>query len=91
MNDQTFIDNYRTPHTDKLHVIERFRITDGGKAMRVDLHVEDPGAFTTSWNAVQLYRRSDQGPIGESFCAEGNFNYFNYITEPIPVSNRPDF
>jgi len=91
MNNQTWIDNYRTPHTDKLHVIERFRLTGGGRTMRVDLHVEDPGAFTTPWNAVQTYRRADTGPIGESFCAEGNFNYFNYEVEPIPVANRREF
>jgi len=28
---KTFIDNFRTPHGPKLHVVERFRIIDGGK------------------------------------------------------------
>src|SRR5712691_4493446 len=45
-NTKTFVDNYRTPHTDQLHVVERFRMSDGGKRMLVDIHVEDPGAFT---------------------------------------------
>jgi hypothetical protein len=31
LNDKTFVDNYRTPHTDKLHVMERWKLTDGGK------------------------------------------------------------
>ena len=31
MNDQTYIDNYRTPHSDKLRVVERFRLTNAGK------------------------------------------------------------
>ena len=91
MNDQTYIDNYRTPHTDKLHVVERFHLTEGGKTLVVDLHVEDPGAFTVPWNAIQRYRRVEPGPILESFCAEGNFNYFNYEVEPIPQANKPDF
>ena len=91
INNQTWVDNYRTPHTDKLHVIERFRMVDGGKTLQVDLHVEDPGAFTTPWNAVQRYRRSEIAPIAESFCAEGNFNYFNHDVEPIPTADRPDF
>jgi hypothetical protein len=30
-----------------LHVIERYKLTDGGKAIDVSIHVEDPGAFTT--------------------------------------------
>jgi len=50
LNTRTFIDSFLTPHTDKLHVVERFRIVDGGKEMEVQVHVEDPGAFTTPWN-----------------------------------------
>ena len=38
-NTKTFVDNYRTPHTDKLRVVERFRIIEGGKRMRIDVHV----------------------------------------------------
>jgi hypothetical protein len=35
MNDKTFIDNYRTPHTEKLHVVERFKVTNGGQNLEV--------------------------------------------------------
>jgi hypothetical protein len=31
LNDKTFVDNYRTPHTEKLHVVERWTLLDGGK------------------------------------------------------------
>ena len=54
---RTFVDDYQTPHTDKLHVVERFRMIDGGKGMEAALYVEDEGAFTTPWNAVQRYKR----------------------------------
>ena len=54
---QTVIDNYDTPHTEQLHTVERFRLADNGLRMEVALHVEDPGAFTTPWNARQIYRR----------------------------------
>jgi hypothetical protein len=91
MNDQTYVDNYRTPHTDRLHVIERFHMIEGGKTLEVNIHVEDPGAFTTPWNAVQRYRRTEQGPIVEAFCAENNVNYFNHDVEPIPQADKPDF
>jgi hypothetical protein len=57
LNARTFIDGYSTPHTDKLHVIERFHLINGGKTLQVDVRVEDPGAFTTPWNAIQRYRR----------------------------------
>ena len=58
---RTFVDNFETPHTDKLHTIERFHMTKGGLGMQVDLHVEDEGAFTTPWNAVQRYKRVEPG------------------------------
>jgi hypothetical protein len=56
LDDRTFVDGFGTPHTKDLHVIERWRLTDGGKTLQADLHVEDPGAFTTPWNAIQRYR-----------------------------------
>lgn len=56
-NDRTEIDRFHTPHTAQLHTIERFHLTGGGKELQADLHVEDPGAFTTPWNAVMRYRQ----------------------------------
>jgi hypothetical protein len=32
LNDRTFIDNYRTPHTDKLHVTERWRLIEESRS-----------------------------------------------------------
>jgi hypothetical protein len=90
-NDKTFVDNYRTPHTTALHVIERFKLIDGGKTIDVQVHVEDPGAFTTPWNAIQRYRRVDDGPMVEMVCAENNVSYFNYDVVPIPQADKPDF
>ena len=102
MNERTYVDSYRTPHTDKLHVIERFRMIDGGKTMEVKLHVEDPGAFTTPWDAIQRYRRVDasgdkndarvpRNGLEEMACAENNGDILNEGIEPIPTADKPDF
>jgi hypothetical protein len=56
-NDKTFIDGFKTPHTTQLHTTERFHLIDGGKELEVNVRVEDPGAFTTPWNAIQRYRQ----------------------------------
>ena len=76
LNTRTFVDSFRTPHTEQLHVIERFRIVEGGKALEVNVGVEDPGAFTMPWSALQRYRRVEQGPMREAVCAENNANFF---------------
>jgi hypothetical protein len=90
------------------HVIEvrRFKLAGDAKSIEVTVTVEDPGAFTTPWNAVQRYarfegsRRND-GRLVESACAEsasyGHFDYGNYgethsaELAPVPKSDRPDF
>jgi hypothetical protein len=94
MNDKTYVDNYRTPHTKELHVVERFRIVDGGQGLEVNVRVEDPGAFTMPWNAVQRYRidhRSGEVPLHEMVCAENNNDHFNQGLAPIPQAATPDF
>ena len=90
-NDKSYVDNYRTPHTTQLHVVERFRLINGGKTIEINVHVEDRGAFTTPWNAIQRYRRTDSAPMEEMVCAENNTDYFNYDVVPLPQANRPDF
>jgi len=85
----TWVDNFRTPHSDQLHTIERFRVIDGGKTLQVDLHVEDPGAYTMPWDAVQRYDRADQEYV-ESVCAENNQLELGQL-DPMPVAKTPDF
>jgi hypothetical protein len=57
LDDRTFVDGFETPHTTQLHVVERWHLIDGGQILEANIHVEDPGAFTMPWNAVQRYRR----------------------------------
>ena len=88
---KTFVDNYRTPHTDKLHVIERFKLANAETRIDVTVTVEDPGAFTMPWSAMQMYRRVEIGPMGESTCVEGNFNYFKFDLDPLPQEDNTIF
>jgi hypothetical protein len=91
LNDKTFVDNYRTPHTTQLHVVERLRINPDGQGLTVDVLIEDPGAFTTPWRAVQVYTRQTPGPLLESSCAENPENFFGQDYDPVPRDDTPDF
>ena len=91
LNDKTFVDNYRTPHTTALHVVERFGLVDGGKTLQATITVDDPAAFNMSWSAVQRWRRREDNPIAELICAENSEAYFGYDVMPIPHADRPDF
>ena len=54
---KSFIDNYRTPHTDQLRVVERWKLAADGKTVDISVFVEDPGAFTMPWDAIQRFRQ----------------------------------
>jgi hypothetical protein len=91
LNTKTFVDQFRTPHTEKLHVVERYRLIEGGKAIEAIATVEDPGAFTTPWRAMQRYRRVEPGPMQENVCAENNEGFFELASDPIPTAPKADF
>jgi hypothetical protein len=57
IDDRTLIDGFGTPHTKQLHVIERYHLIEDGNVLQADIHVEDPGTFTTPWNAIQRFRQ----------------------------------
>jgi hypothetical protein len=87
LNAKTVVDPYRTPHTEKLHVVERWKMAADGQAMDVTFTVEDPDAFNAPWSGTRRYRRVQQ-PLLEEVCAENNQHLFDYH---IPVANKPDF
>jgi hypothetical protein len=86
LNDRTTIDNFRTPHTEKLHVVERWRLIEGGRQLEVAIAIDDPDTFYAPWSTIQRYRRIQQS-LPEEICAENN-TQFEYHT---PVSTNSDF
>ena len=99
-NNKTFVDLYRTPHSDKLHVIERFRMIEGGKKLQVEMTVEDPAAFKAPWKGTKVWekvttQRTADGNVTGTFaeeirCMDGemvnplNQAYANKL-EPLPT------
>ena len=87
LNTKSFVDNYRTPHSEKLHVTERWRIIEADSILEVRFTVDDPDTYYQPWTAIQRFRRVPT-PMDEEVCAEGNFLLFDY---GVPVANKPDF
>lgn len=88
------LDNYGTPHTDKLHVEERYRVINDekGKGLEARFRVEDPGAFTMPWSGMGIYRPSRDREISEVACAENQREFDEASTlHGIPVANTPPF
>jgi len=87
LNAKTFVDAYRTPHSEKLHVVERWRMVDDRRAMEVTFTVEDPDTYYEPWTGMRRYRRVTQ-QFMEDICAENNQHLFDY---KIPMADNPDF
>jgi hypothetical protein len=87
-NDKTFLDNYRTPHTDQLHVTERWHLIENGAKLEINLTIDDPGTFNEPWQALRQYDRVRR-EYSEDRCSENNSNHF--IDYGTPVAQKPDF
>jgi hypothetical protein len=57
IDERTWVDGFGTPHTKQLHVIERLHLIEDGRVLEANVSVDDPGAFTTTWNAIQRFRQ----------------------------------
>ena len=104
MNDKTFADNFRTPHTEKLHVVERIRLIQGGKKLEIHVTAEDPDTFVQPWQGTRVYDpyhedrgEVEEGHVGmaEDICQEGNFvgarNNLASTDYHVPTADRLDF
>lgn len=87
---KSYVDNFRTPHTEKLHVVERFRISPDHKSLEDLVTVDDPGAFTAQWSGIQRFNL-ERRPMSETVCAENNVNFFGKGALPMPVAGKADF
>jgi hypothetical protein len=96
----SFVDLFRTPHSEKLHVVERYRIIEGGKALQVEMTIDDPIAFVQPWKGTKRWEKvttqaASMGNVTGTFaeeirCMDGEMvNPFNqqYASklEPLPT------
>ncbi len=86
----SFIDNYRTPHTEKEHVVERYKVSADGNALEAMVTVEDPDAFNEPLHMIKRWRKAPN-PGLETVCAENNGDHFNRNLFPIPEAKTSDF
>ncbi len=90
MAKNSYIDNFRTPHTEKLHVVERFTLSPDGNNLTAIVTVEDPGAFNAPLTMQQVWFKQER-PMTETICAENNRDFANQKVFPMPEAEKPDF
>jgi hypothetical protein len=98
MTANTPVDLFGTPHTEDMHVTERYTIVGKGDRarLRVQIVVDDPKTFKKPWAGVLTYGRTagsrwaGQTLLEEEVCAENNRDFAGG-DYPMPVASRADF
>jgi len=66
-NDQTWLDNRGLPHTDALHLTERFKRLSVGR-MDLTFTFDDPKAYTRPWNVTVKFELLPDTDLLEYLC-----------------------
>src|SRR5438309_2134305 len=70
-NDKTNLDTVGHPHSDALHVVERFQLTDD-KHIAYEMTIDDPKAFTKPWKNTRTFTLRPDWEVMEYSCEENN-------------------
>jgi len=70
-NEDFWFDRLGMPHTEQLHMIERFTRTDS-KTMKYQVTIDDPGAYSAVWSAGFLMGWDAEEELFEYICQDNN-------------------
>jgi hypothetical protein len=73
-NDKTWLDQTGHPHSDALHVTERFRRLNHDN-LELSVTIDDPKAYTKTFSAKKLYDLTS-APMGETLCSYSEMKEF---------------
>ncbi|MEO6078772.1 MAG: hypothetical protein ABIQ86_03215 [Steroidobacteraceae bacterium] len=83
--------NFGVRHSDKLHIIERMRLTDP-ETLLVETTVEDPEALAKPWKHTRTFKRHRDWTLAEYVCQQNNRDRLDEnghasvdLTPPLPA------
>lgn len=74
VDDRTWIDEVGLIHGKQLHVVERIRKIEDGRALEAEIRIEDPEYYTAPWYMRNTYAWRPDLRISEYSCEENNRN-----------------
>jgi len=81
-NDRTWLDPVGHPHSDALHVTERYHRA-AYDALHIEFTIDDPKSYTAPWKMQVDFRLRPKWEISESYCLpEDQDNFQKTIFEP---------
>jgi hypothetical protein len=85
--DKTWLDQMGHPHTEQLHLTERYKRVDK-TTLELDMVIDDPGAYTKPWNAHRNFTLSSTGFLRyQQICSvRENQRFFDNLAKPALVT-----
>jgi hypothetical protein len=71
LDDRSWITAQGHPHTENMHVIERFHRADLGH-LEIEITIDDPGAYAKPWIIKRVSDLDTRDEVGEYVCTENN-------------------
>lgn len=66
----TYLDSTGLPHSDAMHLIERFTLSEDGLTLSLSLDVDDPMTYSQPWQAQVQFIRKPAGTLVEDDCEQ---------------------
>jgi hypothetical protein len=76
-NDKTWLDRVGHPHSDALHLTERFRRVDHD-TLTDEITIDDPKAYTKPWTAQLAFQLKPKWELIEFVCEDTYLNFSDY-------------
>jgi hypothetical protein len=70
----TALGNFGTRHSDKMHIVERFRLAQPD-LLEIQTTITDPEALTKPWTTTRVYGRHRDWTLAEYVCQQNNRNF----------------
>jgi hypothetical protein len=70
-DDRSWLTAQGHPHTERMHVIERFHRRDLGH-LEIEFTIDDPGAYAAPWIIKRVSDLDTKDEVGEYVCTENN-------------------
>lgn len=64
----TFLDPSGLPHTDDMHMTERFQLSKDGQSLDLTLQIEDPATYSAPWQSHLRFIKQPLGSLQEDDC-----------------------
>ena len=87
-NEKTWLDRLGHPHSEQLHVTERFRRIDRDH-LQLDITMTDPKALAKPWVATFYYENRPDWELGEISCS-GDYLEFNNSFESFSFKKKDE-